>query len=282
VKHHKKKHLEICKAKKNKSNNNKKIKDNENNDLENLQSKYEKELLQSKHENEILKIKMEMEMQMQKMELQKENEILKLKLENEKNMALIVSKCNITTNNNINQHNINQNYIMNNFNTAYNYDDLMKKECSEDEVEYILKYGPIKGSIRTIQKRCIDNMPIEKRPLHCVDISRKKILIRIDNVWQYDINKEKLFNPIANLISKIDPKDYKKFVTTIKYYEGMLTYILDRQKISTTILRCLEDQKNVSQSNKKCDDNAKMIDDISVANDTDEDSFVDSDIDRYI
>lgn len=69
--------------------------------------------------------------------------------------------------------NININYVKTNFQDAYNFEDLMNVPLTEEEKTKILESGPTAGCLNLITSRCVDNIDDKKRPLHCVDTSRK-------------------------------------------------------------------------------------------------------------
>ena len=75
----------------------------------------------------------------------------------------------------------------------------MEKDLTKDELKYIHNSGPIAGCKKVIIDRCISNVDVEKRPFHCVDISRDKFAIRIDNEWIQDWKGKQLLEyPIAH------------------------------------------------------------------------------------
>lgn len=88
---------------------------------------------------------------------------------------------------------INLHYIINNFTEAYNYEDLMGPELTAEDIEEIRELEPLSGTIHMIEKRCIRNIDIAKRPLHCLDISRNKYLVRTQDEWVVDHHAKRIF-----------------------------------------------------------------------------------------
>ena len=83
-------------------------------------------------------------------------------------------------------------------NKAKNYSDLMKHPLTNDEIEYINEYGLTSGCYKMIKDRCITNIKLEERPMHCVDPSRNKYILyeKIQsNLWTFFV-----FFSFSNLI----------------------------------------------------------------------------------
>ena len=86
----------------------------------------------------------------------------------------------------INNNTYNMYYIINNFTDAHDYKELMNKPMNQIEKDEIYRLGPNQGCIKYIKNRCIDNISVEKRPIHCVDSSRNKYLLRENDSWIID------------------------------------------------------------------------------------------------
>jgi len=96
----------------------------------------------------------------------------------------------------VNNNTFNMFFVLNNYDEAYNIEELMDPPLTEDEIKYILLRGAIAGCYKLILNRCIDNIKLEKRPLHCVDSSRNKYLLHTENEWSIDLNGSKLLRGI--------------------------------------------------------------------------------------
>lgn len=186
-KHNKSRHYKVCKAKKS----------TEKYELliEHLKEEYEEVIEQLKEENN--------------------------KLKNDKSQ-LANNTTNINTQNNVkntNSNNINMYYVMNNFNEAYNISDILKPALTQQELKDIRKKGALIGSIQFIKNRCINNLSVEKRPIHCIDMSRHKFMCRENDAWIIDEKGERLLRatfdkiaeafPIKSLNKKDNEKDNK-------------------------------------------------------------------------
>ena len=91
--------------------------------------------------------------------------------------------------------NINQYYVRNHFTEAHNYEDLMAKELTEEEIDHARRMGPSAGCERIIINRCIKGMDLEKRPIHCVDLAREKLLLKTKDGWMIDTEMSMLLKP---------------------------------------------------------------------------------------
>lgn len=111
------------------------------------------------------------------------------------NQATINNKC------------INYYYVLNNFNSAHNIEDLMKPALTDAEKEHLKSMDPLSGCIELIKSRCINDISIERRPFHSLDITRNKFLLRVDNKWCVDFNAEKLIKSTYAKIKELYPID---------------------------------------------------------------------------
>jgi len=93
-------------------------------------------------------------------------------------------KSNYTVNNNNN--NVNMFYIMNNYCSAKNYDEIMNQELSKEVYLEIKGMGAKYAPTKLLEKLCIDNVKPEDRSIHCVDIARNKFMFRRNNKWLID------------------------------------------------------------------------------------------------
>jgi hypothetical protein len=96
---------------------------------------------------------------------------------------------------------VNMFYIMQNFKNPRSLESLLEPELTDEEIKYIRDAGPALGSLKLLKNRCINNLPIEKRPMHCVDKSRKKFMVFFLHKWESD-NGDGL---IKRIINKVKP-----------------------------------------------------------------------------
>ena len=150
-----------------------------------------------------------------KMKLQLEVKDLKLEINTLKNSGINGNENNVhshnTTNNtdanksyNKNSNNKNSNnknksislvYIKNNYTNAPVYEDIMAKELTAEEKKAIEDLSPMTACTKLITQRCIENVDMDKRPFHCLDIARHKLAARIKNKhgepkWKVDLGGE--------------------------------------------------------------------------------------------
>lgn len=105
-------------------------------------------------------------------------------------------------NSNNNNNTLNMYYVINNFNDAINYNDIMSEPMTAEEHDHLINNGPLSSCLRIILNRCIEDIELEKRPFHCVDESRQKILLRNNNEWNIDNRAKKIIDKGYDLIAK--------------------------------------------------------------------------------
>jgi len=102
-----------------------------------------------------------------------------------------------TANNLLNKHNSTKNitnmyYVINNFTNAPNFQDQITEQLTDSEKNDIIKSGPVTGCVKLINMKCIKDKEINKRSIHCLDSSRRKFMVRVDNNWQIDLKGKKI------------------------------------------------------------------------------------------
>ena len=184
TKSNKVKHLKICKERKREKAN----KNTENilkekysllKKTEQMTKQFNEETKKLKYEKEVISKQFNEETEKLKQEIR---EIEKEYLDFMKSVA----KNNISSTTINNNNTVNMYYIINNYTEAYNYEDLMKKPLTEEEIRYISEKGALAGCYNLIANRCINGVELERRPLHCVDTARNKYLLRKDDDWLVD------------------------------------------------------------------------------------------------
>ena len=139
-----------------------------------------------------------LELEKQNKEIQKDyNEILKMLIENGTLGNHMINSNNSQT--------VNQVYIMNNFNDAYNFSDLMAPPLTAEEIDLIRGDEAITACCSILKLRCIDNIAVEKRPIHCIDKPRRKIMLRENDVWIVDFAGKKMLQGTYPLVRKLFP-----------------------------------------------------------------------------
>jgi hypothetical protein len=76
---------------------------------------------------------------------------------------------------------------------AYNFDDLMNPPLTELERELLIE-DSTEGMKKLVEIRCIDNIPLERRPIHSINTPGSIFLVRNNNKWSIDINGDLLFH----------------------------------------------------------------------------------------
>lgn len=146
---------------------------------------------------------------------------------------------------------INVHYIINNFTEALNYEDLMSPEMTEEERKQIEHLEPLAATVYMIEKRCINNIEIHKRPLHCLDTSRNKYMVRTQNQWKIDhYAKHILKGASQHLFSMYltDPTDTDLPIEQImKNQQKLIT--LESKKSQNKMIHDLNDKVHIKNIN---------------------------------
>jgi len=129
-------------------------------------------------------------------------------------------------------------YIINNYKDAKNFESLMSPNLTPQEIEFIRNDGATSGGYKLLQSRCIDGIELEERPFHCVDDSRNKYLLYVNNDWKIDKNGNKIINETIKKISgayDIDISREDSASEVERKYRG-LTELLDLEKKGKKII----------------------------------------------
>ena len=112
----------------------------------------------------------------------------KEKLELERELLEFMKQATLKNNrpDNINNNTFNMFYILNNFTQAFDFKERMQLPMTTEEKDELYRIGPNHACIEYIKKRCIDGISLEQRPIHCVDGSRNKYLVRQGGAWIID------------------------------------------------------------------------------------------------
>jgi len=174
-------------------------------------------ITETKKQAELLKIKEEQLKKKEDMLKENKEELIKNKEELEDlrgverdylEFVKKVANTNNGTTNNIKQ--VNMFFIVKEYKNADNFADRMDPPLTKSEEQYVLENGGVYGGYYILVKRCIEGVPMEDRPFHCVDESRNKYMLRIKDSWEIDNRGEKLLEGIYPRMLKLCcPKQIK-------------------------------------------------------------------------
>jgi hypothetical protein len=95
-------------------------------------------------------------------------------------------------------------FVLGNFTEAHNFEDLMAPELTPEEKKLLAEEdSPINGCYKLLKSRCVDGIEVSKRPLHLVDVARKKYLIRTGGNWECDFGGEKIIQGVSDKIKNV-------------------------------------------------------------------------------
>ena len=122
-----------------------------------------------------------------------------------KMIPLIGNNNNNTTNNMTNNttNNFNLNFFLNDTcKDALNLTDFIESiQVQLKDLEYTTDNGHIKG-ITNIFHNALNNLEIEKRPMHCTDLKREVLYIKDNNEWKKDDDKEMVKSAVTKVVDK--------------------------------------------------------------------------------
>jgi len=124
--------------------------------------------------------------------------------------------------------NVNINFVKNNFVDVSSYEEIMNMKPTPQEVKFILENDPVQGCYKLINDRCIKNVAVENRSLHCTDVSRNKFIIKTKTDWDVDEGGGKILQPPTNTVQRVydeyhnnNDTDMMKKITDIKKLHDM-------------------------------------------------------------
>ena len=151
----------------------------------------------------------------------------------------------------VNQYNMY--YIINNYTNAQNIEDLMDKPLTDEEKKYF-DSGSLSGCLQLLKNRCVENIDLPDRPIHCLDISRDKFLLRSEDNWKIDVNGEKIIDSAHPLIKPLYPLDKDDDIEKmIHNNDQMIALELNRKKILKEL------SKNTTLKKEKVPNKHKII-----------------------
>ena len=143
--------------------------------------------------------------QRQVIELQKENNILMNKMveisQNSLTVPSVINNNNNTTNNNNNQFNLNI-FLNETCKNAINFSDFIDNiQVTDDDLENNVKMGFVEG----VTKIIMDNLrllELTNRPIHCTDVKRETIYVKVEEQWDKDNSIKVIQKGIQNITCK--------------------------------------------------------------------------------
>jgi hypothetical protein len=134
--------------------------------------KHEKEEIIKKLEQETIKLKNELKIESNqlKKEQEEKKDMHTMYMEQIKLLFQNINKPSI----NINMNLLNASFVINKFQDAYDYETLMEPELTAEEIYVLNNNSAINGCYQLLKRRCIDDIDVDKRPMHLVDAARKK------------------------------------------------------------------------------------------------------------
>jgi hypothetical protein len=113
-------------------------------------------------------------------------------------MVPLIGNNNTTNNNNFNLH-----FFLNETcKDALNITDFLNSlQIQLKDLEYTTDNGHING-ITNIFHNALNNLEIEKRPMHCTDLKREVLYIKDNDEWHKDENKEVIKSAVTKVVDK--------------------------------------------------------------------------------
>ena len=192
------------------------------------------ELDKLKLQTELDKLKKDIEIKDLKTEI---NALKQIEIHgNENNIKSNNNSNNITKiNNNNNNKSISLVYIKNNYKNAPVYEDIMAKELTAEERKSIKDLSPMTACTKLIRQRCIENVDMDKRSLHCLDMARYKYASRIRNKfgeprWRVDLGGEHILQCAILRIKSIYPTKGVNIETLLKNQQALQEIMTPRNK----------------------------------------------------
>ena len=107
----------------------------------------------------------------------------------------------IQNNNNNNKFNI-QVFLNEKCKDAINMSDFVKSiQVSFQQLDFTKQNGIVSGLTNVIIEN-MNKLGLYQRPIHCTDIKRESVYIKEDDIWEKDVNKEKIKKAIKGVSTK--------------------------------------------------------------------------------
>uniref|UniRef100_A0A6C0K9N1 C2H2-type domain-containing protein n=1 Tax=viral metagenome TaxID=1070528 RepID=A0A6C0K9N1_9ZZZZ len=232
-----------------------------NDNFEEMNQKVE-EFENEKNEKKSLKMK--------KKEIEEKEEFM-MKMIEQQNKTIELLKQSIQTNQemsknvgNNNNNTISINLFLNeNCKNAMNLTDFIQNmNVSLEDLEFSKDNGFVKGVTNIFTKQLQDLDPTQ-RPIHCSDKKRLQFYVKEDDVWQKDLNNEKIDRTITNIKIKQAQslteweKDNPNFqndpvlLDKWQYMMANLSAVEGKEKASKNIARNIADVLNIKEAMPK-------------------------------
>lgn len=162
----------------------------------------------------------------------------------------IKSNKEIITNKHITNNNITYLYIVTKFTEPYDFMQLLKPPITEEELDdnLCITFENI------LYGRCINNIDVRKRPIHCTDVTRKNFSLYIDNCWRLDYSGKDIFTAIFEKIRKLypnkTPNEIMKVLELQKNREKLMKYVSQITSTRNLNAELLKNRKNKCTNNK--------------------------------
>jgi len=267
------------------------------------QEKYEELLKLEREKAEILRIEQEREKQILVRSERRKAKKLRIKEKQHQNKMIqdiiitVLKNAGATniTNNNTNITNSNNsvtncpnfNYIKKNFTNPMTLEECLKPPLTQIEKDNITKTNPTVGCEYLIMNRCVNNVDLDQRPIHNIDIARNRFAVYCG----VDPNKSWVSKDGKYIVGKFIPLIASQYKDKLEKAEGndCLNIAKDLHDLNTTgkkkVAKSISDLtyikntltpkeigKNIAKKNIKASDNDSDSD-----SDSDSDGDVDSD-----
>ena len=168
---------------------------NEKEEMERKLEEAEQEKMALKEKTKSIKEQMEEKLEMKDKE---KSEMLKMYTEQIKMLLGNLNKKQLKYNK------FNSAFVLGNFTEAYNFEDLMAPDLTPDEIKLLSEEdSAISGCYKLLKSRCVDGIEVSKRPVHLVDVARKKYLIRTGGNWECDFGGERIIQGVSDKIKNV-------------------------------------------------------------------------------
>ena len=110
----------------------------------------------------------------------------------------INNNCNNTTNNTFNL----QLFLNEKCKDAINMSEFIETiEFTDDDLENSRLHGGI-STLSNVMIKCLKQLDVTKRPLHCTDVKRETLYIKEEDKWEKDENHEKIMDALGDIAQK--------------------------------------------------------------------------------
>ena len=74
-------------------------------------------------------------------------------------------------------------------------------EFTDDDLENSRLHGGI-STLSNVMIKCLKQLDVTKRPLHCTDVKRETLYIKEEDKWEKDENHEKIMDALGDIAQK--------------------------------------------------------------------------------